>query len=306
MRIVLALLFLAAITACDERYRWNGSLEDLLRSDDARFGAVMRDPAAHRLQIIYTQIDRDANNEPSFTSFRFRVDSGEYFYPASTVKLPTALVALEKIRRLGVEGLDRDSAMLTGVAQGFQTVAIVDPTAPDGLPSVANYVRKIFLVSDNDAFNRLYEFVGQEPLNLALREKGYAGVRIMHRLEMALGIDENRRTNPVRFVDGDRLLYEQPAQTSSRAFMAPSPIRLGQAEIIDGKRVAGPKDFAEKNALPLQELHDMLLALIFPDSVVASRRFALSPDDYRFVYRYMSMYPGESGIGAYTDPEQYP
>lgn len=74
----------------------------------------MQNVEQHRVQIIYTQIDRDAENRPTFTSFTYRVDPAEYFYPASTVKLPTALLALEKLQRLSIDGLGRDTAMLTG------------------------------------------------------------------------------------------------------------------------------------------------------------------------------------------------
>ena len=54
----------------------------------------MEDPERCRVQIIYTQIDRDENNTPSFTSYTYRLNENEYFYPASTVKLPAAALAL--------------------------------------------------------------------------------------------------------------------------------------------------------------------------------------------------------------------
>ncbi|MDP9231009.1 MAG: glycoside hydrolase family 9 protein, partial [Bacteroidota bacterium] len=38
-------------------------------------------------------------------------------------------------------------------------------TAANGFPSIAQYIKKIFLVSDNDAYNRLYEFLGQQTIN---------------------------------------------------------------------------------------------------------------------------------------------
>jgi hypothetical protein len=53
-------------------------------------------------------------------------------------------------------------------------------------------------------------------------------------------------------------------------------------------------------------LHDVLKALIFPESVSLEERFDLTPDDYRFVYRNMSRYPQESGIHEYQDAEEYP
>ena len=69
--------------------------------------------------------------------------------------------------------------------------------------SIAHYIRKILLVSDNDAFNRLYEFIGQQDLNQSLRQKGYLDKRIVHRLETALSKSQNQWTNPLRFVNGD-------------------------------------------------------------------------------------------------------
>jgi hypothetical protein len=291
---------------CSGPVEWAGSLDEFLTAQPDRFGPAVEDPVRHRVQVIYTQIDRDAENRPAFTSYTFRVNDDEYFYPASTVKLPTVLVALEKIRSLGQDELTRDTTMLTGVAGASQSPATADPTSPSGLPSVGHYIRKILLVSDNDAFNRLYEFVGQQSLNEAMHRKGYRGTRIMHRLEVSLPVAENRRTNPVRFISGDAVIYEQPAETSAVEYVADAPILLGRAEVVDGDLRKRPKDFAEKNAYPLQEQHDVIKALMFPESVPANRRFDLADDDYRFVYRCMSMYPGESGIAAYSDAGAYP
>ena len=304
-RVVLALATLAVLAACTRESEWSGSLADYLESRADRLGPAIRDPEKHRVQVIYTQIDRDGQDVPSFTTYTYRVDANEYFYPASTVKLPTALIALEKLNRLAIAGLTRETTMLTGVANESQTPAVEDPTSPTGLPSIGNYIRRILLVSDNDAFNRLYEFIGQEPLNAAMHAKGYTQTRILHRLESAMSVDENRRTNPVVFVDGDRMVFEQPAAVSRLDYTAEAPILLGTAEIIDGERFERPKDFAEKNAYPLMEQHDVIRALLFPASVPETRRFGLTEDDYRFVYRYMSMAPGDSGIAAYSDAEEY-
>ena len=42
-----------------------------------------------------------------------------------------------------------------------------------------------------------------------MRQAGFDGTRIVHRLEIALGIDENRSTGPIRFVDGETVVHEQ-------------------------------------------------------------------------------------------------
>ena len=266
----------------------------------------MNDPGKYRVQIIYTQIDRDAENRPVFQSFTYRIDADEYFYPASTVKLPTAALALEKLRRLDRRGLDRNAIMQTGKSEAWQTEAIIDDTSRSGLPSVAHYIRKILLVSDNDAFNRLYEFLGQQELNDSLQQKGFANTRIIHRLELVLDVEQNRATNPVSFLHAGATVYQQGPQRSSRSYVGAQPELLGEAEIVNGELVQRPKDFAEKNAYGLQDLHDTVKAIMFPESIDATRRFDLGDDDYRFLRRFMSEYPGESGIAAYSDPLVYP
>jgi len=299
-------LLLAMTAGCKQAPEWPGSLDALLESQPERFGTVMQDPAKYRVQIIYSQIDRDTNNQPVFKSFAYNVNPGEYFYPASTVKLPVAALALEKLQRLNLPGLNPDTTMLTGADTDFETEAKTDETSPTGLPTVGQYVRKILLVSDNDAFNRLYEFLGQQDINERLRELEYFDTRIIHRLESSLSEEENRWSNPVQFVNGDEVVYAQPAAHSEVSFRGSRPELLGLAEIVDGERLERPKDFSGKNAYPLLDQHEFIKNLVFPQSTKPQRRLDLSENDYRFLYKHMSMYPGESGINAYSDSTRYP
>ena len=294
------------LAGCQNEGGWHGSVEKLLASQPERFATVLENPGYYRVQVIYTQIDRGAENNPTFRSYSYRLNADEYFYPASTVKLPTAALALEKLRALDRRGLDRDSVMITGAAADYQTEAVDDLTSRTGMPSVGQYIRKILLVSDNDAFNRLYEFLGQQSLNEALLEKGYGNSRIVHRLEVALSPAQNALTNPVRFVRGDETVYYQPPAQSDVSFLGAEPQMLGRAEIVDGDLLDRPKDFSEKNEFALQDLHDTVQVIMFPDSVPVERRFKLAAEDYEFLRRFMSMYPGESGIAAYNNPLVYP
>ena len=66
----------------------------------AEFPNVVRSPEKHRLQILYTQINRNQKNEPTFKTFSFGVDTSRYFYPASSTKLPIAVLAVEKARMI--------------------------------------------------------------------------------------------------------------------------------------------------------------------------------------------------------------
>ena len=279
-------------------------IEQLMASQPSEFGDILRNRDSLRVQIIYSQIDRDQKNRPIFTNYFFNVTPSNYYYPASTVKLPTALLALEKINKMEKAGVNVRSGMITESASSSQTPVYNDPTTADGRPTLEHYIKKIFLVSDNDAFNRLYEFLGQENINSELHKKGYKQTDILHRLSILLTEEENRTTNPLLFLDdSSHLIFSQPVKYNSAAY----PIRkdfVGSGYFSKGELVKRPMNFSAKNRLPLEELHDMMRALMFPYSVKEKDRFNLSDEQYRFVWQYLSQYPAEGNYPPY-DSTQY-
>lgn len=285
--------------------RTDAFLENLLQQYPQYFGKLVDKRDSFRLQIIYTKIDRKANNQAVFTDYYFNVNPDQYFYPASTVKMPTALLALQRLNELKLPGLDKGSTMITESNYSGQNEVFNDPTTPDGRPSVGHYIKKIFLVSDNDAFNRLYEFLGQEYINKKMQAMGYRRTEIIHRLERSLSEDENRHTNPVRFYDGSgKLLYSQAVQFNQQPYQQRSDW-LGNAFYRGDKLINGPMDFSKKNRLVLEDLHQIVRSIVFPDDVPAKQRFNISPDDYRFVWKYMSQYPGETFYPSYNMPDYW-
>src|SRR6266576_3817666 len=142
------------------------------------FQQVLRDPQTYRLQIIYTQINRDKRNKPSFKNYYFNYDPDLYFNPASTVKLPLALLSLEKLNRMHIKGVNKYTAMQFDSSYEKQVILYKDSTSQNQLPSVAQFIRKAFLISDNDAYNRMYQFTGQQDINTGLHDKGYNDIRI--------------------------------------------------------------------------------------------------------------------------------
>jgi Beta-lactamase enzyme family len=271
----------------------------LLANYSQYFDSILARKDELNVQIIFTQVDRKKKGKPSFTDHYFNHNPDHYFYPASTVKLPIALLALQKLNELKIPGLDKYSTMITGSDGGRQTEIYNDPTAADGRPTIAHYIKKILLVSDNDAFNRLYEFLGQEYINNSLHKMGYTETQIIHRLSISLTDDENRRSNPIMFLDTNgKLLYEKPAETSKLVYST-HDIRMGKGYIRGSELVNEPFDFTMKNRFPLNDLHQIVRSIMFPDAVPDYQRFNLTKDDYDFLRKYMSMRPGESRSPVY-------
>ena len=268
-------------------------LEGLLEKYPAWFAPELQYPDSLGVQIIYTRVDRTQDNRPVLTDYTFNVHPDRYFYPASTVKLPVAVLALQRLHELKVPGVDLWTTLLTDSAYEGESQVLNDPTSSDGRPSVGQYVKRIFLTSDNEAFNRLYEWLGPAYINRELYQRGYSDAQIRHRLEVTLREDQNRRTNPSRFLDEqDRTLWVEGPQLDDTRY-AP------RADTVDGV------NFSRKNRISLTDLHRILRSVIFPESVPESQRFDLSADEYRFLYRCMSELPGETNNPA-LDTADFP
>lgn len=275
-------------------------LEELLRNNPQYFAGILSSRKALNVQVIYTRIDREKNGEPSLQPYYFNTNAANYFYPASIVKLPICLLALQKLNALMDKGIDRSTSMITEAGNNIQSAVYNDPTAADGRPSIAHYIKKILLVSDNDAFNRLYEFLGQEYINAELHKKGYKDAQILHRLNIFLSAEENRRTNPVRFISvKDSPLYEQPMKYNSVKY-ADRIDTMGKAYYSGNTLINGPMDFSKKNRICLEDLHTITTSIIFPQKVPAYQRFNMSEDDRQFILKYMSQFPTESVFPPYS------
>jgi Beta-lactamase enzyme family len=273
-------------------------LEKLMHSKPALFKHILANPDSFQVQIVYTQINRDAKNKPSFKDYAYHLGK-QYFYPASTVKMPIAFLALEKLKDLDIKGLDKNSTMVTDSAYSGQTLVYNQPNSKDGRATIENYIKQIFLVSDNDAYNRLYEFLGQATIQEKLIKKGYPEMAIRHRLDVSMTADQNRATNPILFYDtSSNLIYQQAAQFSNAVFPKKS-ILMGKGFYKNGQISNSPFDFSEKNNVPLIDQHHILQSVIFPESVKQKHRFQWERGVDSFVLRWMSSYPRESSYPNY-------
>mgnify|MGYP000891162841 CR=1 FL=1 len=81
----------------------------LMKQSPNHFASLLADPSQYRIQILYTQINRDKNNTPHFKEYSYRLNANEYFYPASTVKFPLSVLALEK---LNIQKEDRSKELV--------------------------------------------------------------------------------------------------------------------------------------------------------------------------------------------------
>lgn len=267
--------------------------------------AALRNAPEQRIQIVLGLIEEDASGRSKLSQISFRAGA-EYFYPASAVKLFAAVAALEKLH---------DLEQQTGLAIGPDTPLVYHPlfageqleksdasNLEGGAITVRHELRKIFLVSDNEAFNKLYEIVGQDGLDASLDRAGLDGARLVHRLDEFRSPEENRRSPRIDFA-GEGFVHTLPERLAAE--MAPPPaiagILVGKGYLAGGRKVRQPMDFSGKNRFPLEQMQRGLCKVLRPEvDCGAGGSFQLDEEDRAMLRGVMAQYPRESKNPVYS------
>jgi Beta-lactamase enzyme family len=281
----------------------------ILRSHPG-LAAVVEEAPRYRLQAVLGLVEEGKGGRPVLVQHGFRLGA-EYFYPASAVKLFAAVAALERLAELRREtglAVGPDTPLVFHPLSGGEEIEESDPSNLEGgRITVRHEIRKLLLVSDNQAFNRLYELVGQDRLAASLARAGLGEARIVHRLDEARTAEENRRAPAIELLGpGFRYtLPERPAPPLPPAPPMPG-LAVGQAHLTAaGTRVEEPFDFALKNRFALADLQRGLCMVVRPDVDCGGPGFALDADDRALLLEAMSRFPRQSTNPLY-DPAEYP
>jgi hypothetical protein len=263
--------------SCTTEKKLENPIDFALASDSDKIQKVMQNLEAHEVQIMVT--DSEGND------FSFQVNDEMYFYPASSVKFPIAILALEKIATVPHITSETDF-MVEG--DSLQT-------------TLRKEVKKIFAVSDNEAYNRLFEFLGQDEIEQQLNKKNLSPARISHRLSTDNAYATV--TKQTLFLYNDTVYYEtRPTQNKSIEALTLQKTQKGKGFYRNDSLIAQPMDFSKKNYLPVATLHELMKRLQFPQQYDKKLQFRLTESDRDFVLKVMHETPKKQG---FTDAEYY-
>lgn len=249
----------------------------------------------------------------------FRVDA-EYIYPASTVKLPTAVAALmtlaELAERVGRPEIGAASPLRFWPCLPGESVAEVDATnVPSRRITAGHDARRVCVVSDNPAHNRLYGIVGHEEVNRRLWAMGLTTARINHRLaEPGRTWEEHRRTPRVDVLGGDgAAVAELPARESGLMIdnEGVPGLEVGTAHVdpMTGERVEGPLSFLKRNRLGLHDQQAVLMKVLLPGAAApdeVTRPIGLRESDRLLLCDALWPTPRQSGLVGLSKPGMGP
>ena len=282
MKQLLFFLCCVFLGSCSSQEQNLNFLETALSSQNPKIKRVMDSIANYQVQIRYTQINR-RNDSVIFTDYDFQVNDSNYFYPASTAKFPTAVLALERLNTTDTLSMD---------TKYYVEGDTIESTFKQD-------VSEIFAVSDNLANNRLVELLGFEDINNTLRKKGITPVRIAHRLGEH---SDNLSTKPL-------IIYLNDSTTGiTKSILNKIPLELNLLNITKGSGfyeddilIKEPFDFSSKNYFPISSQHSLIKRVIFPQNFDINERFNLSEVQREYLLSAMHTVPRKIGY----DPKIY-
>lgn len=346
----LLITALAANTDENNGQSQAGTFEDgfswqMIINNMPQYAYVFNNPEKYKLRLIYTQVNRDKNGKPHLKTYHWGQNSDQYYYAASTIKMPTALLALEKLNKdfgdkqplfiyfneekaCGYSYYDdyylnheyqgedyselyerygTDSAFLYSYNQISDTSRpevgdrlIVRHYMPDTINIYWN-LEKMLVFSDNKCFNFFYDYLGHAHMNQRLREAGYPGMRIIRRL---IGCDStgNRYTLGYRILDeAMQTIRQQGPQLSNLPLRNDDRPGVGKSYYLNRRYYNHPRDFTYHNRMELEDLHRLMMQIIFPETAPKDKQFDLTDRQWDFLRRALAAYPREVSYDMFPE-----
>jgi hypothetical protein len=266
--------------------------EILTGTTSAVMKQVLAAPETYRFQVLYSIVKEGA--KPALERHGWRADA-EYFFPASSMKVPIALAAYERmnaLRKAGKTGFTRDATMQ------------IYPSKGSGAPTTTSLARETWralIVSDNFSANRLLAITGHREVHETCFGLGLSSVRV--RTGFATGEEIDAAEVSPRITVGD---VDLPARKSTLTLPANDAklLEIGEAYIDEkGRKISGPMPFKEKNAAKLQHLQDAMIRIMRPELLPprANSIYAAGTpnDDVAYLRETLGTLPSESGLAGY-------
>ena len=263
------------------------SLRSILKNSESDLiNYVYDNHEKFEVQIILTELKKRKNG---FTIHKkkFNANKNNYFYPASSIKLPIALLTIEKINENPKLNINSEFSI-----QGDSIITTFKKEITD-----------LFIISSNESYNRLFEFLGQDYINEKLKQKGFKDFSISHRLSTEKS--DNLKTKEINFYRNGKINQIQKSINNKPVTkLNLKNLNKGIGFMLDNELQNKPMDFSGKNYFSINELNNVLICLFFPE-VSKNKKFNLSKSQNLLIQKFMSSTPFDMGFDKNIYPNNY-
>ena len=266
----------------------------VLRHKDSLVDAVLSDMQGYRFQLAMSLKKNESKTNT------IQLGEAQYFYPASLVKLPLALMTLEKIKRLN---LDLNHSIQLGAYASCKYDGFVKLGQQQTI-TFRQLLEELLVVSDNNHYNTLFHFITPKEINKALKEKGFTDSYIYKSFE-GCELDQQLHCGEILVKNTEnKVVFRQEASSLDTNLMMQS-FPYSEKRLVGSKRyenrkiIKKPIDFNYTNDLSLLDIHTLIESLFENDKVV--ELWDILPKHKEFLLTCMQKFPREMTQSYHTN-----
>ena len=276
-------------------------IKSSLRNNDF-LKEIIKDKEDYEIQVLLTKINQN-NTQVNFQKYEFQLDDNQYFYPASTNKLPIVILTLKKINELRSKGseITLKSKIILNYKDDSSELEL-----RDSITSFQNLIADVFLVSDNSASNILIDFIGYNYFNNEMKNAGFQKTYLNHKFNPDPYVNS---TWQISDLDNNLISSTNDDQKIIKADDKTNGLDKGERRYFKGKILNESLNFSEKNRSSITDMHNLIKYIFYPEIFDSNNTFNLNVEDYDFLRYWMSRFTyediGEKFIGDENFFETY-
>ena len=288
MKRILLLAVFSSLLSC------NSNPIELVLKSDPYLKEIIKDKEDYEIQVMLTKINHD-NTKIDFQNYQYQHDENQYFYPASTIKLPIVVLTLKKINELRSKGSDitLKSKIILNNVDNYSNFKL-----QDSITSFQNLIADIFLVSDNSASNILIDFIGYNYFNDEMQNAGFDRTYLNHKFNPDPYVNS---TWQISDLDNNMISSINDNQKIIKADDKTNGLDKDERRYFNGEILDESLNFSEKNRFSITDMHNLIKYIFYPEIFDMANTFNLNVEDYDFIRYWMSRFTyediGEKFIG---------
>ena len=296
MKRILLLAVCSSLLSC------NSNPIELVLKSDPYLKEIIKDKEDYEIQVMLTKVNHD-NTKIDFQNYQYQHDENQYFYPASTIKLPIVVLTLKKINELRSKGSDitLKSKIILNNVDNYSNFKL-----QDSITSFQNLIADIFLVSDNSASNILIDFIGYNYFNDEMQNAGFDRTYLNHKFNPDPYVNSTWQisdlyNNMISSINDNQKIIKADEKTNG--------LDKGERRYFNGEILDESLNFSEKNRFSITDMHNLIKYIFYPEIFDKANTFNLNVEDYDFIRYWMSRFTyediGEKFIGDENFFETY-
>ena len=280
MKRILLLAVFSSLLSC------NSNPIELVLKSDPYLKEIIKDKEDYEIQVMLTKINHN-NTKIDFQNYQYQHDENQYFYPASTIKLPIVVLTLKKINDLRSKGSDitLKSKIVLNTKDNYSNFKL-----QDSITSFQNIIADIFLVSDNSASNILIDFIGYNYFNDEMQNAGFDKTYLNHKFNPDPYVNS---TWQISDLDNNIISSINDNQKIIKADDMTNGLDKGERRYFNGEILDESLNFSEKNRFSITDMHNLIKYIFYPEIFDKANAFNLNVEDYDFIRYWMSRFTYE-------------